>query len=140
MIDIEPPVNPHGFRRFPGDIDSLLRAYMQSEMRDPWPAVPALPPPPVAPSRARRWLHPSSRFALAASLAAFLVGSLALTSLFPTQLPQSKEQGNSIGEIELGQGVRELFNDTTPKGDKVKGWEMQKGNTTIIKIEMDPMP
>jgi hypothetical protein len=124
--------------RPPEDLDGLIRAFMRSEMPDPWPAVPSISEPSargVRPGNGR-WFHLGSRFALAATLAACLVGFLALGSMFPSLPPASREPASEMGPI----GLWKPFSTTLPDGHKVKGWEKKKGNTVTFKIELDEVP
>jgi hypothetical protein len=142
MSIIRPPVSPHSMSRPPEDIDGLLSAFMRSEMPHPFPALARLPEPSLrlaAPTPARGF-HPGSRFALAATLAACLVGSLALSTLFPGHAPADEDSGPRISRDHRGIIRGKPFFDISPDGHKVKGWEKEKGNTVIIKIELDDMP
>jgi hypothetical protein len=144
MINLRPPVSPRSGQRPPEDLDGLLRAFMRSEMPDPWPAMPVLPEPlRVARPKTDRWFHPGSRFALAATLAACLVGTLTLASSFPTEAPPAIETTTDSGHLAIKPLIdaeRKPFKDRSPEGRNVKGWEMQKGKTMILKIELDDMP
>jgi hypothetical protein len=83
----EPPIQK------PGDIDGLLRSYFRGQMPQSWPS----PPVPVAPAisshhqlKTRSSLI-RSRWALAASVALLLLGSL----LLPNRVPQDVNAENS---------------------------------------------
>jgi hypothetical protein len=83
-----------------GDLDGLLRAYFQKEMPRPWPAAPmpgrAFSPHSVSPKpaardlfRPRRWSLGGSRLALAAAVAALMIGTLLLSGRFqPDRAPE----------------------------------------------------
>jgi hypothetical protein len=78
------PLTHGGPVRRPDDFDELLTRFFRAEMPDPWPAAPRVPP---AQSRrqapARPWFRHSSRLALAAAVALFLIGYLTLAAKFP---------------------------------------------------------
>jgi hypothetical protein len=84
---VRPPIEAASRERSSDDLDALLHDYFHAQMPQPWPEW--QPPPTVLP--ARRWW--SSRFALAATVAFLLFGSLALSAAFrasnpdPTNLP-----------------------------------------------------
>jgi hypothetical protein len=68
----------------PDEVETLLRAYFRAEMRDPWPAPPLIrttvaAPVGGAPARAFN----RSRFALAASVALLVGGSLLIPGRSP---------------------------------------------------------
>jgi len=131
-------VRPPRSTRPPEELDDLIAAFMRSEMPDPWPAMSSVPEPSARDVRPRgsRWFRSGSRFALAATLAACLIGFLALGSMFPSLPPASQEPASEMGPI----GERTLFSKVLRDGRKVKGWEEKKGNTTTIQIELDDMP
>ncbi len=91
MNDFHRPRTPDAPRRYPDDLDRLLRAFFRSEMPDPWPAPPVVSETPRArfAERPRRRFFQSSRMALAAAVAFFLVGYLALSWAFPQNPGQS---------------------------------------------------
>ncbi len=69
----------------PGDdFDSLLRAFFRRQMPQPWPSLPSFSAAPLKHRSARGRSLIRSRWALAASLALLLLGSL----LLPGRLPQ----------------------------------------------------
>jgi len=78
-----PPVDPR-HSRDPDDMEQLLRTFFEEEMPEPWPAVE--PPPPARPGR-KGWSLFRSRFALAASVALLLTGSLWLSRKAPSDAP-----------------------------------------------------
>jgi hypothetical protein len=137
MNIVKPPVSSR-FRQPPEEIDGLLRAWLRSEMPDPWPAPPALPEPParLALPRTARWFHLGSRFALAATLAACLVGSLVLASLFPSLAPPANKP--TLDDTNIGRAI--IIKTTSPDGHPVKVEEKKAGNTVLIRVELDDMP
>lgn len=68
------------------ELDQTLRAFYRSEMPHPWPALqlPVVSETPLSLPHARRQRRPlwNSRFALAASIALLLLGSLLLSGAF----------------------------------------------------------
>jgi len=85
----------------PGDdLDGLLRAFFRSQMPDPWPAPPVPRSASVVTMRPASSRHPlmRSRFALAASVALLLLGSLFLPGRFTHDLkPGSDAEGLMYG-------------------------------------------
>ncbi len=147
-MNTEQPVWPRNFGRSPEDIDGHLHAFFRAAMPDPWPVlkVPARPvarPSAPAPPSRPRW---HSRFALAATIALCLVGSLVLAAVFPPAGPAGLEPASKdlIGTKpdlpgHKGAVAPEPFTVKTPSGHTIKGWEQNRGNTTIIKVEwVDP--
>jgi len=121
----QPPVPARNFGP-PNDLDRLLYAFLRAEVPEPWPVLkaPAHPAPAPLPVKSRRWPRLNSRLALAATVALCLVGSLALTSLFPGD---GRAPGKSLsGATGLPHISEKPSTDTTPDGRKVKVWE--KGN------------
>jgi hypothetical protein len=101
-----PPILPLPDRP-PDDLDQLLRSYFQSELPSPWPALRALTQPgspadlPGSPVGRRRWLAFRRRLAVAASVAALLIGYLLLAQAFPSSVskaPSALDQENHFGE------------------------------------------
>src|SRR5690348_15173393 len=94
----EPPSHKPG-----DDLDELLRAFFRSQMPQSWP-----PPVPVAPARSsnsptKRNSLIRSRWALAASVALLLLGSL----LLPNRVPQdAKAENNLSGAPIVGSNPR----------------------------------
>jgi len=82
------PVDPRCREHQPGDLDQTLRAFLQSEMPDPWPAFkpPAEPHNGLIRLPARRALF-RSRFVLAASVLLLLLGHLTLSGMFSDYVP-----------------------------------------------------
>lgn len=65
-------------------VDGLLRTFFQKEMPHPWPAPPFTPETmPAPPSASRSWNGHGVRAAVAASMAALVLGYLALAGWFP---------------------------------------------------------
>jgi hypothetical protein len=83
MNDLRKPLNRGGFDRPPEDVDVLLRQFFRSEMPDPWPAAPPVSATAPRKPQQRRGFRLSSRSALAAAVALFLIGYLALAARFP---------------------------------------------------------
>jgi hypothetical protein len=84
MNDLRRPLTQGGPGRPPENLDSLLRRFFRSEMPWPWPVAPKVQTP--APRKlqpSRPWFRHSSRLALAAAVALFLIGYLALAGKFP---------------------------------------------------------
>jgi hypothetical protein len=70
----------------PDEVETLLRAYFRAEMRDPWPAPPLIRTSVAAPAEhapARGFNR--SRFALAASVALLVGGSLLIPGRSPNR-------------------------------------------------------
>ncbi len=67
----------------PDDLDRLLGAFFRAEVPSPWPRPKALAAVPAAPARRARTLR-QSRLALAASVAALLVGGWYLSARRPS--------------------------------------------------------
>jgi hypothetical protein len=83
MNDLREPLNRGGFARPPENVDTLLRQFFRSEMPEPWPAAPPVPAPAPRKPQQRSGFRLSSRFALAAAVALFVVGYLTLAARFP---------------------------------------------------------
>jgi hypothetical protein len=84
MNDLRRSLTQGGPGRPPENLDSLLRRFFRSEMPRPWPVAPKVEAPAprkVGPSRP--WFRHSSRLALAAAVALFLIGYLILAGKFP---------------------------------------------------------
>jgi len=85
MNDLRRPLTQGGPGRPPDNLDSLLRRFFRSEMPRPWPAPPTVVTPAARKAQPQRpWFRHSSRLALAAAVALFLIGYLALAGKFPT--------------------------------------------------------
>lgn len=94
LID-QPPQGPRSSGARPDDLDELLHAFFQAEMPDPWPA---LEPPAMRVRPPDRWRSRwRSRFALAASVALLLTGSLVLSARLSAPDAANVEPGT--GEI-----------------------------------------
>jgi hypothetical protein len=86
----EPPtVDRAGTGRSGDELDTLLRAFFQSEMPHPWPALPVPeteersgPVVPLTPAASHPWVPIHSRLALAASVGLLLAGSWFLAEQF----------------------------------------------------------
>ncbi len=133
MSMTRPPVPTRTPAR-PDDLDGLLHAFFRAELPDPWPTLkpPDLPAPPRTAGR-RPWL--GSRLALAATVALCLAGSLSLATVFPSDAPRGS--GPDSGP-EISEKIK--FETKTESGLPVKGQEQHRGNVTIIKVELAPMP
>ncbi len=86
------------------DLDFLLRAFFRSQMPDPWPGLrlPSFRPNPATPATPSRRPLIRSRWALAASVALLLAGSLLLPSRFTQALkPEPYPGGAHIGTNDL---------------------------------------
>jgi len=100
---VRPPSDPNLFGRRQDDLDGLLRAFYREELPDPWPMLKPPSPSPSKPSKAAgSGSKPSlfrSRFALAATIALCLIGSLGLCGRFAAS-PSAQPRGTSrdIGE------------------------------------------
>jgi hypothetical protein len=87
----EPPTVDRGGTASGDELDTLLRAFFQSEMPQPWPALSlpeteeqARPVVPLTPATAHPWVPVHSRLALAASVGLLLAGSWFLAEQFQT--------------------------------------------------------
>jgi hypothetical protein len=84
MNDLRRPLTQGGPGRPPENLDSLLRRFFRSEMPKPWPVAPKVQAPAARKLQpSRRWFRHSSRLALAAAVALFLIGYLVLARKFP---------------------------------------------------------
>jgi hypothetical protein len=134
----QPPVPARNFTRLPDDLDGLLSAFLHSEMPDPWPAwkVPASSisrPLPLARSRPRL----GSRFALAATVALCLAGSLSLAVFFPSLAPTQRETNpNDL----IGPKHKDFKPVFTPDGKKAEYREERTGKTITIEVRLVPPP
>ena len=129
-----PPVQPQHPGRPPEDVDGLLRAFFRAELPRRWPAAPRPRAAGPAPSR---WPLLGSRFALAATLASCLVGSLALASFFPSTTPSAPE---SLGPL-ISPAPKEFKGTViTPGGNTATFREQERGNKIRIEVELVPMP
>jgi hypothetical protein len=113
--------------RRPDDLDTLLRRLFRAAMPKDWPAPPRLPEAPRP--RPRPWYRQPSRLALAAAVAFFLLGYLALASLFPKGAPSG---GVSI-KPEIG--LRDRLPKVVPPGRT----ELRPG-VELIQPEIVPTP
>jgi len=144
MINMHRPPTGHP----PEDLDGLLRRFFRSEMPDPWPAPPQLPP--AAPRKrqvARGWFRPSTRFALAASVALFVIGYLALAGRFPTggasggtgiqtkdQTAQKFKPGALPGSVPIPPRIHPLGSG----GQVESRGEITPGRTIILQVKELP--
>jgi hypothetical protein len=126
MSNLErPSVNPRGPGLPPEDVDRLLRAFLRSEVPDPWPApkTPALPRP-RADRPARRWTAWRSRSALAAAVGLFLLSYLGLAGLFGEfRTPDAGVDPQGVvsqvpHEVRTPGGKRALMRETLTPGKK----------------------
>jgi hypothetical protein len=90
----EPPTVGRGGNGSGDELDTLLRAFFQSEMPHPWPALSlpeteeqARPVVPLTPAPSHPWVPVHSRLALAASVGLLLAGSWFLAEQFHTAAP-----------------------------------------------------
>jgi hypothetical protein len=92
MNSTEPPIHK------PGDIDELLRVFFRSQMPQSWPPPPVpVAPAPSLPRPAKRNSLIRSRWALAASVALLLLGSL----LLPNRVPQVANAENNLSGAQI---------------------------------------
>jgi hypothetical protein len=125
---VEPPTLKPG-----DDLDGLLRAFFRSQMPQPWPmprlprfrTVPASPQPRSGRSLIR------SRYALAASVALLLLGSLFLSSRF-TQGVKPDDGLEGVPRISSRPVI-----ERTNKG--AKGKEQPSKNKAGLRAEEDPI-
>jgi hypothetical protein len=149
----QPPLSPRNWAPPPDDVDGLLRDFFRAKMPDPWPACRVKRDDSsfretinrCAPRPALR----ASRFALAATVALCLAGSAVLTAVFPPST--SSGRGGISGDLVSPRPdfpgkrapipvVGRSFQAKTPSGRSVKGWEEDKGRTTIIRVEVVETP
>src|SRR5262245_26600066 len=84
MNDLRRPLTQGGSARPPENLDSLLRRFFRYEMPRPWPVAPKVQAPTARKLQpSRPWFRHSSRLALAAAVALFLIGYLLLARKFP---------------------------------------------------------
>jgi hypothetical protein len=111
-------------------------------MPDPWPTM-KFPAPaktlPLTPSK--RWPLLNSRFALAATVAFCLVGSMSLASIFSTELPTK-----GSAETTAGNAGPEVTWRKLPNGDMVIVTTEKNGDKTTVSVrrekpavELEPM-
>jgi hypothetical protein len=112
-VVVRPPVDPAGAGPDEGPLDERLRAFFRAELPDPWPAFTPPRPSAAPPSRhlggrlggsGRR-----SRYALAASIALLLLGSLALAGALKFGVPEPASEG-------LGAAARRPAPPAVPAG------------------------
>jgi hypothetical protein len=137
MTQRSSPLTRGGPVRRPDDFDELLTRFFRSEMPDPWPAVPEAPPAePRRQAPARPWFRHSSRLALAAAVALFLIGYLTLASRFPA--------GNTNGgpSIRPELGNKDGIHHFPPKMDNRVDPSKLQGNAGIelLRPEVVPTP
>lgn len=82
------------------DLDGLLQAFFRSRMPHPWPAPPT-PRPSESPKRPSRRTLSRGRYALAASVALLLLGSLLLPSRAPDGKSFPLPEGTNIGSRDM---------------------------------------
>jgi hypothetical protein len=131
----EPPTVDRAGKGASGDeLDTLLRAFFQSEMPHPWPALPLprqqeQPRPAVllTPAAAHPWVPIHSRLALAASVGLLLVGSWFLAAPFhPTNSGDASVPANSA-----------LTGSNDKGGIKTREFlEQDKDNPTKFRLEL----
>jgi hypothetical protein len=145
MIDhMGPPVVLRLPDHPPDDLDGLLSAYFQEEMPTPWPAW--SPPQTNRPADVgrslgpKRWLAVRRRLAVAASVAALLVGYLVLAQAFPSagesKMAGTVDQQNVIGKgLDVPKGNPRMlipFDNgpgkevDVPKGGRARMWENRR--------------
>lgn len=121
----------------PRPVDELLRDFYRAEVPAPWPAL--TPPADVLPlpRRASRpsWLRKGIRLAVAASVALFLVGYLALASLFPREHPIGVPEGKHIGPLDGPRKRGDRIQSPSPAGDPQRGQSPSK-----LELIADPIP
>lgn len=108
-VVVRPPVDPAGAGPDEGPLEEQLRAFFRAELPNPWPAF--TPPRPAA-GPAPRLLGGSgrrSRYALAASIALLLLGSLALAGALKFGVPEPTNEG-------LGAAARRPAPPAVPAG------------------------
>jgi hypothetical protein len=126
-------VQDRSFGRPLDDLDQLLRAFLRAEMPDPWPVPKALVvPQPRRVNPSQRYAVLNSRFALAATVAFCLVGSLALASVFSTETPAGK---GLTGTNAFRVGAEEI---TNPNGDKLEITVEESGKVITIRVSKKP--
>jgi hypothetical protein len=92
----------------PDEVETLLRAYFRSEMRDPWPAPPLIRSTVATPAdRTSARGSNRSRFALAASVALLVGGSL----LIPGRSPSRQTTASPLRMLP-GQATRVRIQET----------------------------
>lgn len=115
----------------PGDdLDGLLRTFFRSQMPQPWPASPARHAKNLSPARPTSSRHPlmRSRFALAASVALLLLGSLFLPARFTNELkPGSETPGSLYGRDVLRERMRQEMKDKQLEKDHKPGFGIDDG-------------
>lgn len=84
-------------RELGDDLDGQLRAFFRSRMPHPWPSAPTPRKPNESPAPRRHNLY-RARFALAASLALLMLGSL----LLPNRLSQDGKSMNALEGETIG--------------------------------------
>jgi hypothetical protein len=134
----QPPVLARNYGRPPDDIDGLLRAFLRAEMPDPWPTM-KFPTrtQTLRPTALRRWPLLNSRFALAATVALCLVGSMSLASIFSTDAPTLP---GAKPDIAGPSGNATPINEVIPKKGRVIGRMWEKGNDTFFELKLEPAP
>jgi hypothetical protein len=132
-----PPVPARNLDRPPDDVDRLLRAFLRSEIPDPWPTLkaPETSAPRLLSRTPNRWAPVNSRLALAATMAFCLVGSLTLPAFFSADIPLGSDKPGDPG-ISQVPGFKPVI---TPNGGKAEYREVTKGKTIKIEVRLvDP--
>jgi hypothetical protein len=136
----EPPTVDRAGKGNPGDeLDTLLRAFFQSELPHPWPALPlpeteapARPVVPFTPPAASHpWVPVHSRLALAASVGLLLAGSWFLAGQFqPADSGDLPPRPDAVYPAKGGHMMG-------PDGIKMKeSLEQEKDKPTKYRIEL----
>jgi hypothetical protein len=99
-----PPVFPRIASTPPDEVDGLLRRFFRAQMPSPWPKAPETSEyKTMTPSRSLavlRFFRPSIRLAVAAAVAALVIGYLALQSWFPD--PKAVNPSAADNDHQLG--------------------------------------
>src|SRR5438105_9348192 len=130
MQYLRSPRIPGGPGRPPEHLDSLLRRFFRSEMPTPWPVAPKVPAPAARKLQpSRPWFRHSSRLALAAAVALFLIGYLVLAGKFPAD--NSPRQPSIRDEIGHKKGVGSQLPPGMP--NRVNPGQVQ-GNLNLLPL------
>jgi hypothetical protein len=134
----EPPTVDRAGKGSGDELDTLLRAFFQSEMPHPWPALSlpeteeqARPVVPFTPAASHPWVPVHSRLALAASVGLLLAGSWFLAGQFQPADPGDQPLRPDAGITAKGGHL------VAPDGIKMKeSLEQEKDKPTKYRIEL----
>jgi hypothetical protein len=118
-----PPLNDRFAVTRTDEVDEVLRCFYRAEMPHPWPAAPVVKA--EAPPRRLglgHFFRVPGRLAIAASVAALVIGYLMLQAWFPDPKPDSAIDKTQMGfRVAPGKGSNPLHNGAQPANQQTQG-------------------